>query len=227
MWPSAITFDCYGTLVRWPETLRACFETLLPEGADAAAFQRDFNALQARLRGGPYCPYRELLRQGLVGTMRQWHVRVGADSPHRFVDALRAIPPYPEVVPALKQLATRFRLAVISNTEDALIAETVRGLGTPLEVLTAERASAYKPDHRLFAYAFERLGVARGKVLHVGAGYPTDMVPAFELGLERVWINRRGEHADPSMPPSAELPDLTGLSACVDRLASAKRDGRN
>jgi len=222
-----ITFDCYGTLVRWPETLRACFETLLPKDADAAAFHRDFNARQAQLRGEPYRPYTDMLRKGLLDTLGAWRLPIAADASERFVQALRAIPPYPDVVPALKQLAARFRLAIVSNTEDGLIAETVRGLETPLEVITAEQARAYKPDHRLFAYAFQRLGVAASDVLHVGAGYPTDMVPAFELGLARVWINRRGERADPSRPPTAELPDLADLGAGVDRIASARRRGRS
>jgi len=53
------------------------------------------------------------------------------------------------------------------------------------------------------------------------------MVPAFELGLARVWINRRGERADPSRPPTAELPDLADLGAGVDRIASARRRGRS
>jgi 2-haloalkanoic acid dehalogenase type II len=227
MWPSVITFDCYGTLVRWPETLRACFEALLPKDADAAAFHRDFNERQAQLRGEPYRPYTEMLGKGLLDTLGTWHLPVAADAPEWFVQALQAIPPYPDVVPALKQLAARFRLAIVSNTEDGLIAETVRGLEMPLEVITAEQARAYKPDHRLFAYAFERLGVAASDVLHVGAGYLTDMAPAFELGLARVWINRRGERADPSRPPTAELPDLSDLGACVDRIASARRRSRS
>jgi len=227
MWPLVITFDCYGTLVQWPETLRACFESLVPEDADAAAFHSDFGELQAQLRREPYRPYTEVLRQALIGTMRKWGRPVSTDSQERFLRALRAIPPYPDVVPTLRRISSQFRLAIISNTEDALIAETVRGLEAPFEVITAEQARAYKPDHRLFAYAFERLAVTSSDVLHVGAGYPTDMVPAFELGLERVWINRRGEHADPSMPPTAELSDLSGRSACIAHIASAKLQDRS
>ena len=226
MWPSVITFDCYGTLVRWPETLRACFAALLPDGADVAAFHRDFNERQAELRREPYRPYTAMLRRGLLDTLAARGLSAAADAPERFVQALRAIPPYPDVLPALPQLAARYRLAIISNTEDGLIDETVRGLETPIEVITAEQARAYKPDHRLFFYAFERLGVAASDVLHVGAGYPTDMIPAFELGLPRIWINRRGERADPSRPPTAELQDLSGLGALVDRIASAERQGR-
>ena len=60
--------------------------------------------------------------------------------------------------------------------------------------------------------------MATEEVVHVGAGYATDMVPAFELGLARIWINRRGEQADPSMPPTAELPDLSQLESAIETI---------
>ena len=215
MWPKVITFDCYGTLVQWPETLRACFQTLLPAGADTAAFHRDFNELHTTLRQGVYRPYSELLRQALAGTMNKWGCPDIARSQETLLHMIRAIPPYPDVVPALTRMTGHFRLAIISNTDDDLIAGTVRGLEVTFDVITAQQARAYKPDHRLFTYAFQRLGVLTGDVLHVGAGYPTDMVPAFELGLQRVWVNRRRERADPSKPPTVELIDLSSLDACV------------
>ena len=220
-WPTVVTFDCYGTLVQWPETLRACFESFLPDGADAAAFHRDFGELHTQLRRGTYRSYTELLRQALAGTMNTWGCSNIAAAQGGLLRRIRAVPPYPDVVPALRRLADQFRLAIISNTDDDLIAETVRGLEVPFAVITAQQAGAYKPDHRLFAYAFERLGVASSELVHVGAGYPTDMVPTFELGLTRVWINRRGERADLSKPPTAELTDLSGLKACIARFPSA------
>jgi 2-haloacid dehalogenase len=215
MWPAVITFDCYGTLVRWPETLRACFESFLPNGADVGAFHKKFGEIHVELRGRPYRPYTELLRLTLEHTMTEWGIRGVPEAQEKLLQMVHAIPPYPDVVPVLRELKDACRLAIISNTEDELITATVRGLQVPFEVITAEQARAYKPDHRLFAFAFERLGVSAGDVLHVGAGYATDIVPAFELGLPRIWINRRGEQADPTKPPTAELPDLSGLIACI------------
>lgn len=223
MWPKVITFDCYGTLVRWPETLRACFESFVPKTADAVTFQKEFGETHTRLRAGPYRPYTEILRLALERTMTKWGIPEVPKAQEKFLKMVRAIPPYPDVVPVLKDLKNASRLAIISNTEDELIAETVRGLQVPFEVITAQQARAYKPDHRLFAFAFERLGVSKGDVLHVGAGYATDIVPAFELGLTRIWINRRGEQVDVTKPPTAELPDLSGLAACVSSL----RDNRS
>jgi FMN phosphatase YigB (HAD superfamily) len=60
-------------------------------------------------------------------------------------------------------------------------------------------------------------------VVHVGAGLATDMAPAYELGLARIWINRRSERCDREKPPTAELPDLSALEATVATLAGARR----
>jgi FMN phosphatase YigB (HAD superfamily) len=37
------------------------------------------------------------------------------------------------------------------------------------------------------------------------------MVPAAQLGVARVWINRFGKTGDPVYRPDHELPDLSGL----------------
>lgn len=220
MWPRIITFDCYGTLVRWPETLRSVFDSLLPAGADGARFHKDFGAFHIQFKNDPYQPYSQILRLALERAMRQWHLANVSRAQEHLLRSIQAIPAYPDVIPVLRSLAGRFRIAIISNTEDALIENTVKGLEVPFDVITAEQARAYKPDHRLFHYAHQRLGVSVREVLHVGAGYATDMIPAYELGLPRVWINRRGESADPSMPPSAELPDLSGLESAIADIAS-------
>jgi len=220
MWPHVITFDCYGTLVQWPETLRACFRRLLPEGSDIGAFHRTFMDVHARLRAGAYRPYTQLLQQALREAMTQWGVRYTPHAPETLLAMVRAIPPYPDVPACLTVLATQYRLAIISNTEDQLIAETVRGLGVPFEVITAAQARAFKPNHRLFTYALERLGCRASEVVHVGAGYPTDMVPAFELGIARIWINRRAERGDPRTPHTRTLPGLTVLPSCIASLAA-------
>src|SRR5882672_10234284 len=72
MWPHVITFDCYGTLVQWPETLQACFRDLLPASTDIVAFHRTFTACHTRLRTGPYQPYSQLLRQSLREALATW-----------------------------------------------------------------------------------------------------------------------------------------------------------
>lgn len=208
--------------MRWPETLRSVFDSLLPAGADGARFHKDFSEFHVQLKNEPYQPYSQVLRLALDKAIRKWNLGNVPNAQEQLLRAIQAIPAYPDVVPALQSLARTFGIGIISNKEDALIEETVRGLEIPCEVITAEQARAYKPDHRLFTYAYQRLGVAAEEVLHVAAGYATDIVPAFELGLACVWINRRGERVDPSRPPTAELPDLSKLELMIATIAGGR-----
>jgi 2-haloacid dehalogenase len=52
--------------------------------------------------------------------------------------------------------------------------------------------------------------------VHVAASHFHDIVPANELGLASVWVNRLGETGDP--PPTREIPDLSTLADVLDVL---------
>jgi 2-haloacid dehalogenase len=88
--------------------------------------------------------------------MRKWNLGNVSGAQERLLSAIRAIPPYPDVVPALKALAAHFQLAIISNTEDALIEATVKGLEVPFQVITAEL-----PDLQGLPPLVEKLARAR------------------------------------------------------------------
>ena len=47
---------------------------------------------------------------------------------------------------------------------------------------------AYKPSHRPFLHAFEKMGVRREKILHVAQSLFHDIMPARELGIASVWV---------------------------------------
>ena len=69
MWPQVLTFDCYGTLVQWPETLRRFFVGLLPPEIDVAAFHADFNRFHMASKAGRYRPYSVVLTDALADTV--------------------------------------------------------------------------------------------------------------------------------------------------------------
>ena len=83
------------------------------------------------------------------------------------------MPPFPEVVgtlAALKQAG--FRLCIISNTDDAIIAGNVAQLGGHIDrVITAEQAGAYKPSRQIFAHAHASLGVTPTSLSSVTDGW--------------------------------------------------------
>jgi hypothetical protein len=64
------------------------------------------------------------------------------------------------------------------------------------------------------------------EVLHVGAGYLTDMVPAFVLGIPRIWINRRGEVGDRHTPPTHGLPRTSPICQRVLKVSCSATETR-
>ena len=222
--PKVITFDCYGTLVQWHAALHAAVHRIL-EGAgvddiDRRVVEDVVGALRTssmeEQQRAPYRDYQTILRSCLGQVMRQRGLTTRVEDGDTLLTFLRDIPPHPEVPTALKRLRTRFRLAIISNTDDDLIADTVESIGVPIDyVITAQQARAYKPDHRLFRHAHAVMGVTPDETVHVGMGQVTDLKVCHELGIRAVWIDRLGERMDPQWAPVAVLRDLSGLPALL------------
>jgi len=225
--PKCITFDCYGTLVQWHAALRNAVRAVIAGHRDASAWDdRQIGHLVDALRTvsmdqqqrPPYRDYRTVLRSSLAEVMARQGLSPGPQDGEILLSFLREIPPHPEVPAALDRLREHFRLAIISNTDDDLIAGTVAAIGVPIDfVVTAEQARAYKPDHRLFRHAHAVIGVAPEETVHVGMGQVTDLKVCREMGIRAVWIDRLGETLNRDWEPEAVLRDLTALP---DLLAS-------
>lgn len=219
--PKFITFDCYGTLVQWHSALRDAVRTVLAEKLGVSVVDEsrlaetveDLRRLSMEQQQRPlHHDYKTILQSSLSEVMARKGLPTEAVDGKTLLACLRSIPPHPEVPAALERLRTRYRLAIISNTDDDLISGTVAALGVPIDfVITAQQAEAYKPNHQLFRYAHRVLGVTPEETVHVGMGEVTDLKVCNELGIRAVWINRLGETLNPSWTPDAVLPDLTDL----------------
>lgn len=125
-----------------------------------------------------------------------------------FLAARQEVELYPDTIPALERLAARFRLASLSNgnADIALI-----GIDRWFECAVSARSAGHsKPDPRIFHAACERLGVAPGRVLHVGDDAELDVRGALRAGLHAVWINRSGARWD-GEPGVRGFTDLAAL----------------
>ena len=93
-------------------------------------------------------------------------------------------------------------------------------IGVPFELaIVASEIGSYKPALGHWERFFEQVDVLRERHVHVAQSYVHDVVPAHELGLRSVWINRYGERREP--PPTRELPDLSRLPETLDELVPA------
>jgi len=132
-------------------------------------------------------------------------------------------PVFPDVAAALTELReSGWRLALLTNCDRDIIGETQRRLDVPIDaVVTAEDVGAYKPAHHHFNRFAESFGATRDNWVHVAQSYFHDMVPASELNIPRVWINRMAQADDPAIA-DAVLPDLKGLVDTVQRVHAAR-----
>jgi 2-haloacid dehalogenase len=224
--PRVITFDCYATLVQWSQALREAGRAILSSQRQNDKTERDAAKLANRLREvamveqqrQPFRDYVAILHLSLDQTLAELGYEAREGDHELLLSALRTIGPHPDVPSALSRLRDRYRLAIVSNTDDDLIAGTVAAIGIPIDfVVTSQQAQAYKPDHRLFLHAHAAMGVTMEQTIHVGMGQFTDMKVCHELGIRSVRIDRANEmlHPDappnPDWPPHAVLPDLSRL----------------
>jgi len=211
--PKFVTFDCYGTLVKFE--LHAATRKVLGrqlDRIDAEAFFDEFHDLRLKEIVGKYRPYDQVLSRSLEKAMREFGLEYQPEYGAAIVEAVPTFGPYSEVPAALERLRTHSKLAIISNSEDRLIAGNVRNIGVPFDhVITSQQAGAYKPSLATFRYALRQLGCGPDEILHVARGFEYDIPPAHTLGWARVWINRDGETGDPAYGPYEVLPDLSRL----------------
>ena len=214
--PLWLTFDCYGTLIQWDEGLRAAIDKILDEKGDhqvdretlLSAYDHHEHTVE---QTPPHRSFRTLAGLSMQLALNALGLPANKHDGTLLTDSISAMPPFPEVVGTLQQLkAMGFKLCIVSNTDDDVIAGNVAQLGGAIDrVITAQQAGAYKPDRRLFDYAHEQLGVNLDQVVHICASPHLDHAAARDIGFRCVWIDRgTGRQLLADYTPDAILPTL-------------------
>jgi 2-haloacid dehalogenase len=209
----ALTFDCYGTLIDWESGLLTGLRDALPgaAGVEDDELLEIYAGHEAEAERPPYRTYREVLAAGVRGVAADLGIDVAEDAVVRFSESVRDWPAFADSAEALGRLHERYRLGVITNCDTDLFAASNDRLGVTFEwVVTAELARSYKPALAGFELAFETIDVPRERILHVAQSLFHDHVPAKQLGLTTVWIDRRHHRTGSgATPPATASPDAT------------------
>lgn len=195
----ALSFDCYGTLIDWETGItRALRPWIERHGLDVTAddvlgsFSTHETVVQAERPGTRYPDV-------LGEVMRRIGAHLGAGVSQEDAEAFGASvgewPAFPDSADALRRLATRFHLIILSNVDRRSFARSNRRLGVEFDrVITAEDVGSYKPSPANFAAlltAIESAGMDPRRLLHVAESLYHDHQPAKAAGLRTVWIHRR------------------------------------
>ena len=208
-----LSFDCYGTLVDWETGISDAVADSLAVH-DIRMSRSEILALFAEVepqiqQGSGYLEYRRVLRRVMAMMGIRLGVQFSESEMNCLVDTIGSWPVFPDTRDALRAMKRRYNLAIISNVDDDLFAPTADALGVELDaVVTAQQCRSYKPDHRNFQTALERMGVEKDRWLHIGESLYHDIAPANELGIASVWVNRGHGGEGGATRPTDARPDL-------------------
>jgi 2-haloacid dehalogenase len=128
---------------------------------------------------------------------------------------------FPDTVAALAGLKQKYKLAVISNIDDDLFADTAKKLKVELDWLITGKCDRTNRQLATKEIALATMAIAPEKLLHVAQSVYHDIVPAASMGISTVWVNRRhaktgfGATRPASGQPDWEVPDLKKLVEAI------------
>ncbi|KAM3498586.1 hypothetical protein MY10362_008106 [Beauveria mimosiformis] len=201
-----LCFDVYGTLIDWESGITTALQPLfaqahkpLPPRAELLHAVHELEAQQQSLT--PSMRYRDVLAAIHPRLATRFHLprRPTAEESAAFGASVGAWPAFPDSVAALRRLARRYKLVVLSNTDREAFAATNAGplQGVPFDlVVTAEDVGSFKPAGRNFDFmvdkVHEKLGLAKDRILQTAQSQFHDHHPAKEAGIRSCWIVRPG-----------------------------------
>jgi 2-haloalkanoic acid dehalogenase type II len=214
-----VTFDCYGTLIDWESGIATAFQRAAREdGVELTREEilRQYERIEPVVEHERFRLYRDVLTETAMRVAQALGWELSPDRATFLAASLPQWTPFPDTNPALERLrAAGYRLGILSNVDDDLIAETRKHFTVEFDlVITAEQVHSYKPAHGHFLEARTRIGDARW--LHAAQSNFHDVVPCNELAIPNAWVNRKNESAPPGGAPMLEVRDMRALA---ERLA--------
>ena len=200
----ALTFDVFGTVVDWRNSLIREGQALGKAkgvSADWARFADSWRGLYqpmlSKVRNGemPWTKLDDLHRMSLDRLLAEFGITglTEAEIDH-FNRAWHRLDPWPDSVPGLERLKKRFVLATLSNGNVALIVNMAKHGGLPWDaVLGAEVAKHYKPQRECYLTTAALLGLRPEECMMVAA-HNGDLDAASGCGLRTAFVPRPTEH---------------------------------
>ena len=216
----ALAFDYYGTIAD---------KTALASEIDAAfagkgaAFVKLWFAQTQRYcfqngMMGRHIPWSELVRAAFKFTCADLGLTIGDDVRDRWIEADTRLPVYAEAPTALRRLAQRFDLYVLSMASPWMIEKSQANAGIVgyfKGLISAEAHKVYKPGRAAYDLGVREIGVAADEIAFV-SGNSFDVLGAKNYGYPSIWIRRYGQALDDlGLAPDLVVKDLTEMTAAL------------
>ncbi|HKM79054.1 MAG TPA: haloacid dehalogenase type II [Candidatus Bathyarchaeia archaeon] len=214
-----LVFDAYGTLFDLTSLEDKCEETFPGNGAPISRLWRQKQLEYSWLRAlmGRYVDFSVVTRDALRYTLNHLklsHTEVTID---RLSTSYFTLNPFSDVADALRRMRKGSKLAVLSNgTKHMLKTALSNSKLTPLfaAIISADQASTYKPDRRVYALALTDLGISDKKRILLVSSNVFDIAGAKSFGFCTAWVNRNRDTSFdmPDLPPDIIVSNLSELA---------------
>jgi len=207
----ALTFDVYGTIIDWEESVKEPVLSILNERKSSAAqFMSIFRSKQLEFATNdtlmelPHVSFDEVTRKAFTSTCRTLQVSFNESNLRLFMDGWYHGKPFPDVTPNLTKLVGKLELIPFSNGDEKMLKEIVKGIPVKFDrVIGADMVGAYKPARKFYRKGIEILGISLDQVIHVCRAQ-FDACGAKAAGLKVIWVNR-GEEAYDDLPYTPDM----------------------
>ncbi|KAH7408727.1 HAD-like domain-containing protein [Phaeosphaeria sp. MPI-PUGE-AT-0046c] len=202
-----LCFDVYGTLIDWERGVINALQPMLKKSdksdMDPKHILRVCHSLEAPQQsdnpGQKYCDLLSTIHPKLCKELGlQTPTTEESDA---FGSSVADWPAFPDSFAALNRLSKTYKLAVLSNVDNASFLAN-RQASTGLQdfqfdaIYTAEDIGSYKPNLKNFEYMLKRVkedfGVEKDLVLQTAQSQFHDHHPAKDMGMKSSWIYRPG-----------------------------------
>jgi len=199
-----LAFDVFGTVVDWRTSVIAEGEQLgkakginIDWTAFADAWRAIYRPYMDKVQSGefPWTKLDDLHRMMLAATLKKFAIEsLSAEEKEHFNRVWHRLKSWPDSVPGLERLKSRFVITTLSNGNISLLTNMAKHAGLPWDcILSAENVRRYKPDPRVYLLPGELFDLKPEQVMMVAA-HEHDLQSAAKHGLPTAYVHRPMEH---------------------------------
>jgi 2-haloacid dehalogenase len=228
--PVAIVFDTFGSVVDWRGSLIAdltAYGTQRGITADwttlVDAWRAAYHPSMDRVRKGevPWTKLDDLHRDSLDALVARFGVQGLTEDDLRHINlGWHRLNPWPDSVPGLTRLKSRFIIGPLSNGNVALLTKMAKHAGLPWDmVFGSDLFHHYKPDPETYLGVAALLDVAPGDVM-MAAAHNGDLAKARACGLMTAFFARPTEYGPNQKRDFKAEQDWDVVAADIEDLAT-------
>ena len=219
-----LTFDIFGTVLDLAGGIVPTLDGFLAKKRAAIGGADFWTQWRARQRIEQYQDtivmlghggYLEVARRALVYTLRNNEVGHTDDDAREILKVFENLNPFPDALDGLNQLASRYRLAALSNGDKWLVEHLVNErIDAPFSAtFSVDTVGCFKPHPAVYRAAAKALDREPGRIMMVAA-HAFDVMGARACGFRGAYVNRYGLPYEDSAPrPDATVNDFRELAS--------------